>query len=257
MGDPAAPQDILPHALNTIGAVRAARKLRPDLVIAGDVPFSSVSLASGTLPLAAILRGSSYKEEWRFLRGLEQASPWDAYPSCSQPPDNERILFQGAVAVGMLWARQNGSTIVSFAFPPDWIDSHVNAQLAQTDDAGNTTSTTVALPNISTPAHVEMHSQLIRNFGLAIAASSLIYDGDGFSVRMFFHDHDPPHIHIYFGAGPSAPVVRLAIGTLDVLSGKFPAGLPRIVTAWVAQKKRDLLDNWARCRAGQHPYKLN
>ena len=51
----------------------------------------------------------------------------------------------------MLWAKQNESTILSFAVPPNWIDSWVQAQFRKMAEDCNITSTDIQVPNLSNP----------------------------------------------------------------------------------------------------------
>src|SRR5690348_14215995 len=107
--------EMRPHVLCTLAAIRTAKKVRNDLVVAGHVALSGVFLGDGTFSLSAILGGNDYKDEWRFLRSLEQSSPWSAYPGLTVPGELQEVTCGGAVATGMLWAKQNDSIVVSFA----------------------------------------------------------------------------------------------------------------------------------------------
>ena len=64
----------------------------------------------------------------------------------------------------------------------------------------------------------------------------------GFSVRMYFNDHDPPHVHVIQGAGEAhiglAPVKVLSVTGMN-LSGVVRAR--RIVTA----NREFLVAKWA------------
>jgi hypothetical protein len=180
--------------------------------------------------MAAVLRGDLNKDEWRFLAGLDQASPWSAYPQAVAPGQFEEIIFQGQAAMGMLWATRNGSTIVSFAFPPNWADRIVQAELHQVDDTGvDFSSIEIAVPNLSGPEHVAAHRELIATYGRDLAKSSLIYEGDGFFVRIWFNDHPPPHFHVMPRRDTSDAAARYAIETLDLLSGQLSPPLRRKV----------------------------
>jgi hypothetical protein len=250
------PQQMLPHVLSTLKAVRDAKKVRNDIVIAGQPALASVLLGAGAHPLAAILNGDDHREEWRFLRSLAQSSPWGAYPHSERPGEFHEVSYQGQVAIGMLWAKQNDSTILSFAFPPNWSTVHVDAQFHEMDGAGDITSAEVAIPNLSMPEHVTAHRVLLENYGRTMSESSLVYDGDGFVVRMFFNDHPPPHFHVLMRRNTSETLARYAIETLDLLSGNLPSAVRKQVIEWAEENKGFLMNNWERCRAGQHPFLL-
>jgi len=70
--------DFLTPVLSTFAAVKAAKRIRDDIVVAGREPLSGVVLGDGTRSLAELLRGD--RDQWRFLKSLDQSSPWDAFP---------------------------------------------------------------------------------------------------------------------------------------------------------------------------------
>jgi hypothetical protein len=250
------PEEMLPHVLATLAAIRATRKMRHDLVVAGQVPLAGVFFDNGTHSLAAVLRGDAHKEEWRLLQNLDQSSPWEAYPGLRTPGGLQEVHFQGTTALGMLWAKQNESTIVSFAFPPNWEASHVQAHFHEMDEAGDINSAEIQIPNLSKPEHVTIHRDLIANYGRTMSSSSVVYDGDGFVVRMFFNDHNPPHFHVMARRDTSETLAKCAIETLDLLSGELSAVLRARVTEWAKAQRGDLMRCWTLCRTGQHPFSL-
>jgi hypothetical protein len=200
---------MLPHILSTLSAIRGAKRIRADIVVVGHVPLAQAVLGDGTCSLAAVLRGDVNKDEWRFLSSLDQSSPWSGYSQGIAPGELQKVVFQGQSAIGMLWARQNDSTIVSFAFPPNWANRSVHAELHQIDETGeNLSSIGVEIPNLSRPEHVETHRELITTYGRNLAKSSLIYEGDGFVIRIWFNDHPPPHFHVMLRRDTSEAVAR-------------------------------------------------
>ena len=245
---------MLPHVLSTLAAIRAVKRIRPDLAVAGHVPLSSVSFCDGSRPLAAVLRGDAHKDEWRFLRGLDQSNPWSAHPDLTSPGEFQEVICQGDVGIGMLWAKQNSSTVVSFAFTPNWDEHELQAELRQMDDGGNLVTTEITLPNLSKPEHSAVHRELITNYGRAVSSSSLIYEGEGFVVRIWFNDHAPPHFHVLMRRDTSDSLAKYKIETLDVLEGTLSPVLRRRVEEWATTRKEHLLACWARCRVGQHPF---
>lgn len=251
------PEAMLPRVLSTLAAIRAARRIRVDMVVVGHVPLSQVLLGDGTCTMAAVLRGDVNREEWRFLASLDQASPWSAYPQAVAPGQLEEVIFQGQSAIGMLWARRNGSAIVSFAFPPNWGDSSVQAELHQLDNTGiNFGRIEIAVPNLSGLEHVAVHRELIATYGRDLAKSSLIYEGDGFFIRIWFTDHPPPHFHVMLRRDTSDAAARYAIETLDLLSGKLAPPLRRRVEEWARGRREELMSSWTRCSNGQHPFRI-
>ena len=249
------PGEMLPHVLSALTSVRRAKKIRRDLLVAGNAPISGIFF-NGNCSLAEILRGENHVEEWRFLYSLDQSSPWDEYPGVKQPGEFQEVNFQGRVATGMLWAKQNDSIILSFAFPPNWADPHVRAEFREMDQMRNINSNEIDIPNISTQQHVEAHRILINDYGRSIATSSLIYEGNGFVIRMYSNDHNPPHFHVMGRGNTADTIARYAIETLDILSGEPSPALRARVLEWARNRRDDLMICWHRCQVGEHPYTL-
>jgi hypothetical protein len=248
-------EGLLRPVLTTLATMRDAKRIRKDIIVAGSAPISGVLLGDGKHSLAGVLRGDDYREEWRLLSSLDQSSPWDAYPHSTEPGDFQEVHFQGRTAIGMLWAKQNESPILSFAVPPNWIDSWVQAQFRELAEDSNITSADIQIPNLSNPGHVTIHRNLINNYGRVAPLSSRVYEGDGFVIRMYVNDHNPPHFHVV-DAYTSETVARYAIETLDLLSGQLSGVLRARVTEWARNRREDLMGCWDRCRKGQHPFFL-
>jgi hypothetical protein len=129
--------------------------------------------------------------------------------------------------------------------------------LQQIDDTGiNLNSVEIAVPNLSGPAHVEVHRELITTYGRDLAASSLVYEGDGFFIRIWFTDHPPPHFHVMLRRDTSEAAARYAIETLDLLSGQLAPPVRRRVEEWAGGRREELLSDWTRCSNGQHPFRI-
>jgi len=187
---------------------------------------------------------------------LNQTSPWDAYPNSVKPGVMKEVTYNGNPAIGMLWAQQNDSTVFSFAFPPDWGESQIDAQFHELDEHANVTSADVSIRNLARTEHVTALRAFIINYGRVLSTSTLVYEGAGFVVRMYFNDHPPPHFHVLSRRDTSDSLAKCTIETLDILAGELPPDLRRRVKAWAENRKADLAANWNRCRTGEHPFLL-
>jgi len=67
----------------------------------------------------------------------------------------------------------------------------------------------------------------------------------GIIVRMYFDDHDPPHIHVEY-QGHEAYV---AIATGDILKGELPTRALALVRQWCLDHRAELEQNWANAKA--------
>ncbi len=155
--------------------------------------------------------------------------------------------------MGMTWAIENDSAVISFGYPPNWNRDFIHAQFDRLDAVGEIDSLPIDVRNLSAPEHVETHREVIINFGADVSASSLIHTADGFVIRMYSNDHNPPHFHVLLRSGNQA---KCAIGTLDILAGELPPGLLREVRAWARIHRDALMRNWDRCQSGDHPFVL-
>jgi hypothetical protein len=67
----------------------------------------------------------------------------------------------------------------------------------------------------------------IKNFG-------------GFWIVMYFHDHNPPHVHVV-----SADFEALvSIADSVVFRGSIPAKFRRLALDWIAENREALLTKW-------------
>jgi hypothetical protein len=68
---------------------------------------------------------------------------------------------------------------------------------------------------------------------------------------MFIDDHNPPHLHIYYGD-------YVAVLTLDkkIIKGEMPASVVKKVSHWVDLHKAELLENWKQLMFGKDAEKV-
>jgi hypothetical protein len=72
-------------------------------------------------------------------------------------------------------------------------------------------------------------------------------------IRMYAKEHAPPHFHALYGECEA--IFSIASGKL--LGGKFPIKQSRLVTAWAAIYKKELLANWESLTSGKGFNKIN
>ena len=73
----------------------------------------------------------------------------------------------------------------------------------------------------------------------------------GLIIRMYFNDHNPPHIHVMYGK-------QNAVVDFDgkILVGKLPDSQRKIVSAWCEIHRDELNANWELCRSGEMPFNI-
>ena len=67
----------------------------------------------------------------------------------------------------------------------------------------------------------------------------------GIAVRMFFNDHDPPHFHVRY-QGYRA---RILIASGEIIDGRLPPTVARLVREWTALRRDALMRNWIVARS--------
>jgi hypothetical protein len=69
----------------------------------------------------------------------------------------------------------------------------------------------------------------------------------GILIRMYYDDHNPPHIHVVYGEHRAL----IEIEPIAVLAGGLPARALGMVTEWVQLHQDELLLDWQRARGRQ------
>ena len=69
----------------------------------------------------------------------------------------------------------------------------------------------------------------------------------GIVIKMYFADHQPPHIHVEYGDDEA--VVALSGGRL--IKGAVPPRVLRMVREWIPLHEAELAENWRLARAWQ------
>ena len=75
---------------------------------------------------------------------------------------------------------------------------------------------------------------------------------DGIVIEMYAPDHAPPHFHALYAEYEA----RIALDTLDVLTGALPRPVLRQVLAWAVLRRVELAENWESCRRNLPPTKI-
>ncbi len=247
---------IRPHVLSCLATLRELKRLRRDVSVAGRPAIHSIVFGGGTHALGAVLNGTEYKEEWTQLKTWAQSSAEPDHINDVLIRAAATLMVNGQESVGVLCAFLKRSLCVSIGYSPTWTESEVRGILTPVVGEEPNDMERVAVRNLSCLEHIGLHREFILNAGLAISPSSLVFEGQGFVIRMYFDDHDPPHIHVLERRDSQQSMAKMAIESRDTLEGKFPSGLERSVRIWTTDHENELLDNWQRVREGIHPCQI-
>jgi hypothetical protein len=71
----------------------------------------------------------------------------------------------------------------------------------------------------------------------------------GIVIRMYYDDHNPPHLHAKYGDDEA----QVGFDPVAVLNGALPGRALALVIEWATLHRQELLDNWRMMRASQPP----
>jgi hypothetical protein len=66
----------------------------------------------------------------------------------------------------------------------------------------------------------------------------------GIAVRMYFNDHAPPHFHVVYQGFRA----RVLIANGEIVGGRLPKTVARVVKEWAALRHDALMQNWNAAR---------
>lgn len=74
----------------------------------------------------------------------------------------------------------------------------------------------------------------------------------GIVIRMYFLDHNPPHVHALYGG----VVARIRVTPVGLLSGSLPPRVLALVVEWASLHQAELHENWRRVHDGEAPVRI-
>ena len=69
----------------------------------------------------------------------------------------------------------------------------------------------------------------------------------GIVIRMYYEDHSPPHIHVFY----SGERAVFRIEDFGLVAGKLPPRVVGLVAEWMAARRDELLGNWRRAERAE------
>jgi hypothetical protein len=242
-------REAIANFLKTLSRLKAVG--RPT-VLATQISLLDVPLNRDMATLASFPEVVD-KEWWRFIRNVDQHSPLSESDICDVPEPREHLLGQDDSIVAALWAKKNGSFLISFAFDEQWKRRDLEFSICNCD-GGLHRPLTYSCPNISCPDQVDFWREALLDFRLTEASSATIYECDAYQLKMYLRDHEPPHVHVYQSAAPNRCVGRIRFDHVEVMEDDgFSGSVKKASLALMADKQAELLRAWERCRNGQLP----
>lgn len=241
-----------------VRALASAASCERGICLVGPVALAKLTLCEDRYTLATVLVGNENKDVWRKVISLDDRSPWSSYPIAEYCDSTVwDVTFGGHSSTGMLCAHQASSMVASFVLSNTWDQIRLSAELHCLMADGQGSSMDIHIPNLVDDAQFELHRELIESYGCNPSASAVVHEGASYDIRLFFHDHNPPHFHVTGRDQHSSTIARYAIQTLRPLKGgEPPSQVKREVLEWAANRQAALMKNWDRCRLGKFPFLL-
>ena len=80
----------------------------------------------------------------------------------------------------------------------------------------------------------------------------IVYELEGISIKIYFVDHDPEHLHAKYAEYE----VKVEIKTKKTIKGKFPKPQMKKLNKWMEEKEEKLLHIWDLAVKGQPVSKI-
>src|SRR5450830_1372439 len=135
-------QDAERAAISLIKALRSIKKISKNISLNTAHSIAQHHVAENWT-LQAVLGGPSFKEEWGFIRGLVDRSPFSTGFDDFQNDINAmdfRTKENSVTSIALAWAYLLNTATVSFDAHPDWTHAWVETQFESLDDNGTLTS---------------------------------------------------------------------------------------------------------------------
>jgi hypothetical protein len=247
-------QELSEIVLKFLSSIKKVKELSRGLIVGSRVPLSNIKITDDYRTLSS-LANIVNKEWWRFIKGLDQHSPFINLPACVKPPAAQHLV-PVCDSVSPLWANANEGFLVSFEVDECWLEALVQIEVCDCA-LGEHAPYNIHCKNISRIDHVLHWERGLKDFSLPIAASSFIYRCATFSLRMFLNDHLPAHAHVYVPRRPGDWLAKIRLDEVEFLRDDGLTGRERrSIEEFVRANRGDLLVAWERCRDGLLPNEI-
>lgn len=243
------------EVLELLRTLKRLKALDRPFVVGVAIPLSGVPLTSAYRTLANF--AAIDREWWRFIKALDQKSPFAAVPQSIPPDETTHIVTEGPRAVAPLWAAKNDAFVVSLPSRVDLRDRVLTIDICDCVCEPHA-AISFDVRNMSLPNHVDSWRDALLDFNYVESASSTIFESDMYRLKMYLHDHDPPHVHVYEVGNFRKCVGRIRFDFVEVMEDNgFDRAVRKQVLELLNNKQRELLRAWDRCRSGSLPNRID
>ncbi len=245
-----AQEDIASYLENAILAANRVQTLRKDAYLRTHCKLGELTLGDGHFALGALLPGTNGRLAQ--LKRMVDKAPCGPVTACMR-----EVWCEGQLTIGLSWADLDDSFVLSLGHRHPWSERSIPCERHTISEPCELNRLTIDVCNLSTMADVDHWTQRIVNYGKETASSSLLYRGTGFVMRMHFHDHPPPHVHIYPRLGDTNDLIaRVRVDNGDIMDGTLSSALNSEISGVLHSHRDELLESWANIQSGKLPVKI-
>jgi len=243
-------EDIARHLEAAVVAIIGVRTLRPDTTLRMHCRLSELTLGDEHFALGAILPGTNGRLTQ--LKGIVDKSPCGPVTTPLQ-----EVQCDGQSAIGLSWADLDDSFALSLGHKEPWSEGSISCVRHSIDESSQLTESNIEVRNLATTEDVGHWRQAISAYGMETTNSSLLYQGTRFVMRMHFHDHPPPHVHIYPRVSDTNDVIaRVRVDNGDIMDGVLSSAMNDEIGRLINRYRVELLASWTNIQEGRLPVKI-
>lgn len=163
-------------AMTLLDTLKSLRKINKKFALNTAKPLAHYQIADDWT-LQSILGGPSHRDDWDFIRFLNDRSPFSAGLKEGLLQEVDAMEFRtqaGRVPSSALaWATLLDAATVSFDAHVDWSRAWVDIEYTAIDDDGNISESAGRVRNASNPTHADEHVDWLKFLGLSASPSAL------------------------------------------------------------------------------------
>ena len=231
-------------------AINQVADQREDLTLRMHCRLADLSFGNEHLPIGAILQEANGRFA-QFKRLLDRA------PCGPVAALTTEIRYGGQTPIGLTWADLEDSLVFSLGHCAPWSERTIECERHTLSGSCEISVAAASIGNLATSAHVGHWQERIQNYGRDAARSSILYQGNGFWMRMHFHDHPPPHVHIYPRRSDTRDrIARVRVDNGDLMDGSLSSAMDHEISDIITRHRNTLLESWDNIRAGHLPLEI-
>lgn len=152
------------RVLCLLKVLKGIRKLQ-QVALNSQQPLAN-TLVDARYTLSELLAGNEYKDEWRFLRGFANRSPFaaDMDAAFSLQVQEVEYLYQGQTAIGIGWVDQLDTALVSFPLEQFCELPFLSVLRQELDEEAEIQEVSVEVRHFVQPAHITVHSHWLQGY---------------------------------------------------------------------------------------------